>query len=485
MKKLAKYSAVIYPIFLFFLFADIVFPQGKTEKLDQYLNNFKNNKDVPSISAGVAHAGKIVWLGANGYSDIENNVHASSNTVYRIASISKTITAVAIMQLVEKGKVKLDDDALKYLPFFPKKKWKFTVRQLLNHTSGIRTYKPGEFNSTRYFPTIKDAISVLINDPLAYKPGTKYLYTTLGYNLLAAIIENVSGLTFPQYLQTYIFGPSCMYSTETEYQPALVPHRARGYVRDKKRNLINAPLADLSIKYPGGGIISTSDDLLNFGIHLMDGTLLKPSTIDSMLVPVKLTNGRIIPVGLGLEIKKDKDGNTYYGHLGGGTGFSCLLLMYPKDSLVTVDLININDYAVKQPADNLAKIFFGDDVPEPKILTADRLAHITINYGLDSTLSALSSFETDHQHTYDLSPNELARLGNIFVSLNRTNDALTYLKYLVNNNPASVILLNSLAGVYEKNLNFTDALAAYKKAQKLEPGNSKIIEKIKFLEKRR
>ena len=132
---------------LFFLIYNFSPAQDLKQELDKYIADYKRLKNVPSISAGVLSNGKIFWLGAAGYSDLENSITANPKTVYRIASISKPITAVALMQLVEKGKIKLDEDALKYIPYFPRKKWKFTVRQLLNHTSGIRNYKTAEEGS--------------------------------------------------------------------------------------------------------------------------------------------------------------------------------------------------------------------------------------------------------------------------------------------------------------------------------------------------
>jgi len=205
-----------------FLFTS-TFSQSLSKKLDQYLNEYYSNKNVPSISAGIMENGKILWLGVKGYSDIENNISAARNSVYRIASISKVITAVAIMQLVEQDKLKLDDDVRKYIPYYPTKRWKFTIRQLLTHTAGIRNYRSkGEFESKEYFKSTREAIEYLVKDSLEYEPGTKYLYTTLSYNLLAAIVENVSGLAYAEYLKQNIFIPSDMKNTYPDFQRTII-----------------------------------------------------------------------------------------------------------------------------------------------------------------------------------------------------------------------------------------------------------------------
>ncbi|HSP87888.1 MAG TPA: serine hydrolase domain-containing protein, partial [Ignavibacteriaceae bacterium] len=140
-------------LFFLILFLSSCYPQTINNKLDQYLTDYYINKDIPSISAGIMKDGKIVWLNTRGFADIENNVHATSKSAYRIASISKVITAVAIMQLVEQRKLKLDDDIRKYIPYYPPKRWEFSIRQLLTHTAGIRNYRStGEFENKEYFP---------------------------------------------------------------------------------------------------------------------------------------------------------------------------------------------------------------------------------------------------------------------------------------------------------------------------------------------
>ena len=270
-------SSIVFLVIIFLIIspAQISYSQSFKNDLNNFLTEYQTNKDVPSVSGGVSLNGKIVWLGAVGLADIENNVPAKTNSLYRIASISKAVTAVAIMQLVEQDKIRLDEDVRTYIPYFPKKKWKFTVRQLLNHTSGIRNYRYGEFNSTDSFKSIKDAIRTVIDDSLKFEPGTKREYTTLGYNLLAGIIENVSGMSFEEYLSKNIFQPAEMNSTYLEYQPKIIYNKARGYVKNNFRKFENAALADLSIKFAGGGMISTSEDLLKFAQNLISFKLIK------------------------------------------------------------------------------------------------------------------------------------------------------------------------------------------------------------------
>ena len=140
--------------------------------------------------------------------DVENNVPAGAGTVYRLASISKPITATAVMQLVERGRVDLDAPVWKYVPAFPVKPWPVTVRQLLCHQSGVRHYRGDEISSTRHYVDLTEPLKIFKDDPLLFEPGTRTSYTTYGYNLLGAVVEAASGMKFADYLEANIFRPA-------------------------------------------------------------------------------------------------------------------------------------------------------------------------------------------------------------------------------------------------------------------------------------
>ncbi len=470
---------------IFFIFALFYTPfihtQPLNEKLNTYLTNYYEIKDIPSISAGAAKNGKIIWLGTKGYADVENQVPAEQNTLYRIASISKSLTAVAVMQLVEQNKIKLDDDARKYIPYFPKKKWVFTVRQLLNHTSGIRNYKPGEFDSKIFYPTTKEAVQVLIKDSLDFKPGTKYSYTTLGYNILAAIIENVSKLSFTDYMQKYIFEPAGMANTFPGNQKEILAHRAHGYEKNDYRRLINAPLADLSSKYAGGGFLSTAEDLLKFGLNLLEGKLIKKATLDTMLMPVRLTDGTYRNVGLGLEFGVDNSGRNHFGHLGGGTGFSSLFVIYPYDSVVTVDLINTRDRNLEQPAFDFASIIIGKNFIPPHKSLADELLNITLKSGLDSALTVYKNIRTDSSTVYSLNNGEIKLLGYDLIRIKHTAEAIKFYKFILMEKPNEPEMFTGLADAYYEDGNKGLALKNFRIALKLDPQNNYVKSMIKIL----
>jgi CubicO group peptidase (beta-lactamase class C family) len=456
--------------------------QTLQQKLDKYLDEYHSQKNLASISAGVLKKNKIIWLGSYGYSDIDHHIKANSKTLYRIASISKVITAVAVMQLAEQKKIDLDADALKYIPYFPAKKWKFTVRQILQHTAGLRNYKSGEFNNTVSYSTTEEAVDVISKDPLEYKPGTKFLYTTLGYNLLAAVIENVSRMKFTDYLRKYIFQPSDMRSTFPEYGNKVTGNMALGYNKNNYRILQNAPQSDVSIKIAGGGLISTPEDLLKFSNCLLEGKLVKRSTLDSMLVPTKLPDGTILDSGLGFEIKKDANGKQFFGHYGHGTGFMTLLAIYPKDSSAAVDLINTEDRNIDSPAENLASIALGKPFFEPKKSLADKMMEITLYKGLDAAIKYLNIIKKDSVEQYSLTSDEYNSFGYDLLRIQHSSDAIRWFQLFENIFPSNISALIGTGDSYYNNGNRGYAMKYYRKALRLDSSNNYSIRMIKKLE---
>lgn len=315
--------------------------QRLAERARALTERVRAEERLPGVSAALSVDGKIVWSGGSGYADLENLVPATEKTVYRIASISKSISAVAIMQLVERGKINLDDDIRTIVPYFPRKRWPVSLRHLMTHTSGIRHYKPGEFGTKEHYDTVKEALAVFMNDPLLFEPGTRFSYSTFGYNILAAVIEEVTGLSFEAYLRKNVWGPAGMTATRLEKQGDLVPHRARGYVRGKNGNFRNAPFTDVSLKWAGGGMISTVEDLLRFARAVLDGTLIKASTLQQMLTPYELKNGKRTNYGLGFALGRDEKKGRVFGHAGGSTGFSSRLFIYPDVGIAVAVMTNL------------------------------------------------------------------------------------------------------------------------------------------------
>lgn len=313
-------------------------------KVEQIVLEAKEEFGTPAISVALVMNDELVWAKGFGLADVENQVPAQANTVYRIASISKPMAATAVMQLVEQGRVNIDDPIQEYVSYFPQKPLEIAVRNVMSHTSGVRHYKPGEMDMKDHFHSVEEAIEIFKADPLLFTPGTLYSYSSYAYNLLAGVVETASGLTFEAYMKEHVWGPAGMTVTHLEHQGEIVPHRARQYVKAGPNGAVeNAPFADLSIKWAGGGIISTAEDLARFHIALNTGKLLQPETLEEMYTPFKLADGNETNYGLGWQIYKDDQGRRWINHGGGATGGSTYLLRQPESKLAVAIMCNVQN----------------------------------------------------------------------------------------------------------------------------------------------
>ena len=319
----------------------------------------------PGLSAAVAVNGELIWSGASGLADVENGVPAAADSVYRIASISKPVAGTALMQLVDQGAIDLDAEIQTYFPTFPEKEFPITVRHLMTHTSGIRHYNPGEMDMKDHFDTIEAAIQIFKDDPLLFEPGTQYSYSSYAWNIVAGIVENVSGQTFDDYLQQNVWGPSGMEVTYLEHQGDIVPNRVRQYVkREDAAGVVNAPFADLSIKWAGGGMIAAAPDLVRFALALDAETILPADIHARMTTPYQLADGTMSEYALGWRISTDEMG-TWIAHSGGATGGSTRLLRLPERGVAVAVFSNVqNAEGLAETARRLADAAL-EHTPEP------------------------------------------------------------------------------------------------------------------------
>jgi CubicO group peptidase (beta-lactamase class C family) len=322
---------------------------------------------TPALAAAVVSGDAIVWAQGFGFANLEQGSPAAADTVFRIASISKPITATAVMQLVARGLVSLEDPVQRFVPSFPRKpQGEIRIRHLLSHTSGIRHYRGNEFASRDTYHSLDGAMLVFKHDPLVFAPGERYLYTTYGFNLLASVVEAVSGRSFEEYLRLNIFVPSGMTTTMLERPQDLVKFRAQPYVRGPGLGTwLNAPYVDLSVKWAGGGMLSTATDLARFDIALNSGRLLRPDTLDRMHAPTRLNSGALTGYGLGWMVNPSS-GRTIVAHSGGAMGGTTYFLREPKARLATVLLANTDNVPrLRELAEQLMAL-----APRPGIMTA-------------------------------------------------------------------------------------------------------------------
>src|SRR5512143_2593056 len=148
---------------------------------------------IPGAQIAVIQDGVLIWSEGFGLADVEQQVPVTPITRFRIASISKSVTAVGLGLLVQEGKVDLDQPVQRYVPYFPEKRWPITVRQVAGHIAGIRHYRDGEFENMRPYPSVRDGVAIFAEDSLLFEPGTRFSYSSYGWNLISAVIEGASG----------------------------------------------------------------------------------------------------------------------------------------------------------------------------------------------------------------------------------------------------------------------------------------------------
>ena len=176
------------------------------KEFEKYVSEQMTLDKAPGLSVGFMK-GDFTWTKGFGYSDLENKVQAKPESSYRLASITKTLTAISVLQLVEAGKIDLDAEVQTYVPYFPKKKWPVTVRLLLGHLGGISHYKNYSVEGRiKVHKSTKEALAIFQDFDLVAEPGTRYNYSSYGYNLLGAVIEGASGQSFGDYINKHIFG---------------------------------------------------------------------------------------------------------------------------------------------------------------------------------------------------------------------------------------------------------------------------------------
>jgi serine beta-lactamase-like protein LACTB, mitochondrial len=316
-------------------------PAEKIGQIEALIKAEMSRQSIPGLSVAVVANGQMRWSEGYGLADVENAVPARPSTVYRLGSISKPVTATAIMQLVERGKIDLDAPVQKYCSAFPEKQWPITTREVLGHLSGIRHYKSDEeFNNTRHFSGTTEALSMFKDDPLLHEPGVKYTYTTFGYTLLGCEIEGASGMTFADYVRENVFKPSGMDRMRVDSISDIIPNRAQGYRKTSKGELINSPLADNSYKVPGGGFVSTAEDLAKFAVAVQGSKLLKKETTEQMFKSLKTREGKETGYGLGWSVNT-RNGQRNIGHSGAQQRVSTFLHMQPEQGLAVVIMANL------------------------------------------------------------------------------------------------------------------------------------------------
>jgi len=345
-------------------------PEKRTQ-IEAAVSKFMASTHVPGVSVAVVENGEYEWASGFGLADVENNTPASEHTLYRLASISKSLTAVGAMQLVERGQLDLDAPIQKYCPAFPAKQAPITTREVMGHLGGIRHYKTdspddAEVGNTRHFDNpIQAGIDFFKNDPLVADPGTHFHYSTQGYTLVGCVMEGASGAKYADFMRRNVFVPAAMEHTRVDDRFAIIPYRTRFYQQTKSGAVENADFLDSSYKIPGGGWLSSAEDMARFEVAILSDKLIKRATRDLMWTPLKPSDGSKDTYGLGWG-SSDEIGFAAVGHSGGQQGTSTAFFIAPAQRTGVVVLTNMEDIGATNLAVEILKVLVGSAGNAPK-----------------------------------------------------------------------------------------------------------------------
>jgi CubicO group peptidase (beta-lactamase class C family) len=312
---------------------------------------------APGASVVVVKDGRVVLRRAFGLANLDPSTAATSRTDYRLASLTKQFTAMAVMILAEQRRLSYDDSVSRYLPMLPAYARGITIRNLLNHTSGIWAYEDFVPDSQTY--QVKDAdVLRLIGraDSLYFPPGSAYRYSNTGYALLALVVEQVSGMPFAQFLERHIFVPAGMRNT-VAYEAGIstVPHRAYGFTAEGTR-FVPTDQSNTSAVLGDGGIYTSVDDLVLWHLALERHRLVRPETQQLAWTPATLTDGTVTTYGFGWFVERDARG-LHLWHHGESRGFTNGIVVYPDQRLMVAVLTNRTGGAPWETAQRIAALY--------------------------------------------------------------------------------------------------------------------------------
>ena len=275
---------------------------------------------IPGLQVAVAVGGTLVWSEAFGYADLAREVPVTAETQFRIGSVSKPLTAAAVALLYEQGKLDLDAPVQRYVASFPDKGYPITTRQLAGHLAGIRHYRGDEFLLNRHFDTVLEGLAIFQGDSLLFPPGTKFSYSSYGWNVISAVVEGAAGQDFLTYMSRNVLRPLGLTHTAPDRADSLIPNRTRFYERGADSGFVLAPPVDNSYKWAGGGFLSTAEDLVKFGSALLEPGFLKPTTLELLFTSQKTGAGEPTGYGVGWFVATDGRGHRWVSHGGSSVG---------------------------------------------------------------------------------------------------------------------------------------------------------------------
>lgn len=375
---------------LFFIVAvyscSVVYAQNLDKQFDALLqDNYTAGK--PGVTALVYKDGETMYRKAFGMANLELDVPMKPENVFELGSITKQFTSVSILMLMEQGKLSLDDEITKYLPEYPTEGKKITIHNLLNHTSGIKSYTdlPNFRATARTDQSPKEIIDIFKDEPMDFDPGEKWYYNNSGYIVLGYIIEKVSGKSYADFISDNIFVPLKMNNSYYGSKSNLIKKRASGYM-PIEGGYKNADYLSMTLPYAAGSLMSCVDDMLLWHKAVHNNTLISAESRAKAFTGGILNNGKPTHYGYGWQVS-EINGTESIEHGGGIFGYVTQGVYVPSENVYVILLTNTNGISPQDPAVKMAALAIGKPYPAEDVsaaLSTDEMNKWVGNYEFDN-----------------------------------------------------------------------------------------------------
>jgi CubicO group peptidase (beta-lactamase class C family) len=475
-----RFTKQIIGLFLAILVAQCGFAQSKADKIDALMRQYVENRQFNGTVL-VAESGKVIYKKGYGLANMEWNIPNTPDTKFRLGSVTKQFTAFLIMQLVDQGKLKVNEKVTTYLPDYPKATGdKITVHHLLTHTSGIPNYTsfPKFFEMESRNPYSPEAFVKKFSDmPLDFEPGSKFSYSNSGYFLLGAIIEKITGKPYATVLQEAILTPAQLKDTGYDMPGPILPKRAAAYEK-KGGGYVNAPYLDMTIPYAAGSLYSTVEDLYRWDQVLYTDKLLSAASKTALFSPFRANYAYGWGVGKA-KIGQRKDSVLIISHGGGINGFNTQFTRIPNDKHTVILLNNTGGTVLGAMQANILNILYDQPFEKPKKSIATAFRQTLATAPLEKAVQQFSVLKADK--AYSLNEDEMNELGYDLMREEKLKEALAVFNLNVEAYPQSSNVYDSRGEAYLKNGDKELAIKDYKKSVELNPRNTNGIEVLKTL----
>lgn len=483
MPKIVKIFLYFYAALLLFVFTHHSHAQDKVQKIDELIQKY-NALGQLNGAVLVAEGGKIIYCKGIGYADFENKIFNKPDTKFRLASVTKQFTSALILQLVEKGKIKLDGKLSEYLPYYRKDVGeKITIEQILSHTAGLTNYTDSRKfieNEVNNPADPKSFVLKYCSDDLAFTPGSDWAYSNSGYFILGLVIEEVTGKKFEEVLQENILIPLGMTNSGVEKTGTAYENYAKGY-QNLFGELKPSKEIEMTVPYSAGAMYSTVEDMFKWDQALYTEKILKKESIEKMFTPVKNDYGFGWHVGeqpIG-EMKKKA-----VLHSGGIFGFNSLVVRLIDDKHFIVALNNVENGSLNPLSIGIANILYGLEAAQPREDLSLVLMKNLKEKNIEEVVSEIRKLKEDREK-YRANENNMNNLGYTMLQQGKIKEAVEIFKLNVEWFPESSNVYDSYGEALAAAGDIENAIKNYKKSIELNPNNEGGKEMLKKLQEKK